>query len=124
MDEQVIAILQRYSDLPEFLGLPLSSVNARGNFGNTPLHVASVRGDPHEVVSLLQSGAQIDAKGEHGFTALHDAVEQGHFEVVQVLIANHADQSIRNDEGETAYDLLQYLTPEHQSRIGSLLKNV
>jgi ankyrin repeat protein len=100
-------VLKRYKDenLPEFVEHPLVDVNQRGNFGNTPLHVASVRGDLEEIEALLDGGAQVDARGERGFTPLHEATLQRHVVVVKRLLSAGATPSLANDDGNTARDL-------------------
>ncbi|HEY7924528.1 MAG TPA: ankyrin repeat domain-containing protein, partial [Vicinamibacteria bacterium] len=73
-------VLCRYQEelLPEFASMNLVDVNQVGNFGNTPLTVAAVRGLMDELVALLDAGAALDFAGEHGYTALHHAAAQGH----------------------------------------------
>ncbi|MGR3831832.1 ankyrin repeat domain-containing protein [Ralstonia pseudosolanacearum] len=76
-------VLKRYTDedLPEFSEVALEDVNQIGNFGNSPVHVACVRGNVLEVQALLDGGANMNAIGELGNTPLHEAVGQGHIEV-------------------------------------------
>lgn len=96
-------VIQRYKDenMPEFVGLELTDVNQKGGFGNTPLNVASTRGDVEEVDALLDGGANPNIQGEHGCTPLHDAVGQGHIEVVRRLLQRGASSLILNDAGVT-----------------------
>jgi ankyrin repeat protein len=104
---QTADVLKRYEeeDLPEFVEIPLRDVNQRGNFGNTPLHVASVRGNLEEINALLDGGAEINARGERGDTPLHDAAEQGHLHAVERLLAAGAAPDIANIDGKTPRDL-------------------
>lgn len=99
------SLLAEYADLPEFIGFDILEVNCRGHFGNTPLHVAVVRGNPDEVRTLLAAGADISASGEHGYTPLHEAVGQGHREIVELLLAFGAPRDARSTEGYTPRDL-------------------
>jgi hypothetical protein len=50
-------VLKRYidEDLPEFVERTWTDVNQRGNFGNTPLHVACTRGELKENLQSSQS---------------------------------------------------------------------
>ena len=82
-------VLKRYRDeqLPEFSEIPLEDVNQVGNFGNSPLHIACVRGSLPEVQALLEAGADVNAAGELSNTPLHEAAGQGHIEVVRLLLA-------------------------------------
>ncbi|MFE8647285.1 ankyrin repeat domain-containing protein [Sphingomonas sp. NCPPB 2930] len=99
-----IDILKQYKaeDLPEFSEIELVEVDQRGNFGNTPLHVACVRGSITEVKLLFEAGANIDAAGELGNTPLHEAIGQSHLNVVSYLIELGARTDIPNDFGDTA----------------------
>jgi len=108
-------VLRRYveENLPEFVELALTDVNQRGNFGNTPLHVASVRGSLEEVEALLIAGAEFNSKGEHGGTPLHDAAGQGHVEIVKQLLAAGASPDLANDDGNTPRDVAVLL--DHDS---------
>ena len=99
-------VLREYGDtLPEFSGIRLLDVNSIGHFGNHPLKCAAVRGDPNELVALLDAGALVNASNEHGFSALHFAVEHGHVEIVRLLLARGASVDIRGDSGETPLDM-------------------
>lgn len=100
-------VLKKYmdEDLPEFSEIPLEDVNQVGNFGNSPIHVACVRGNIAEVRALLDGGANVNAIGELGNTPLHEASGQGHIEVVRLLLAAGATPLENNDFGETALDI-------------------
>ena len=100
-------VLHRYQDedLPAFCGMTLDDVNRRGTFGEYPLDVAATRGDPAEVLALIQGGAHINAHGELGYTALHEAVGQGHIEIVRLLLQHGASCNERNDYGMTPLDI-------------------
>ncbi len=100
-------VLERYREdtLPEFLGRPLNDVNERGIFGNTPLHVAAVRGDLAELTALLDGGADINAVGELGYTPLHYAVSQEMLEAAELLLSRGAMKTIGDEHGRTPLDL-------------------
>jgi uncharacterized protein len=97
-------VLRKYreEDLPEFCELDLTEVNQTGNFGNSPLHVAAVRGLLNEAIALIEAGAIVNAKGELGNTPLHDAVGQHNMGMVNLLLASGADPRIKNDHGMSA----------------------
>lgn len=95
------SLLESYSDLPEFVEVTLIDVNQRGNFGNTPLHVAAVQGDVDAIELLLSAGADPNALGELGNTPLHDAVISEKLDVIAVLLRAGADPGKRNDDGRT-----------------------
>lgn len=106
-NESYTDILLKYKleDLLEFSEIELVDVNQRGNFGNTPMHVACVRGNISEVELLLQGGANIDAAGELGNTPLHEAIGQSHMELISYLINLGARTDIPNEFGDTAISL-------------------
>lgn len=99
------AILEEYSDLPEFLELDNLGVATVGNFGNTPLHVAACRGESAAIEVLLAAGADVNLQGELGNTALHEAVGQGSRNAVDVLLRAGARLDLPNDFGDTPLDL-------------------
>ena len=106
------SLLADYSSLPDFMGLPVC-VNMRGNFGNTLLHAAAVRGIPEEVLVLLGAGAEVNARGEHGYSPLHEAAAHGKAEVVSLLLAHGASPTATNDDGETPGRLAALLQQVH-----------
>ena len=108
-DDFLQAYLGELTELPEFVELGPVGPRTRGNFGNTPLHVAAVRGEVDAIEALLDAGAEINAAGEHGYTALHEAVEQGQGEVVRLLLARGASVSAHNAEGQRALDIAEWL---------------
>jgi uncharacterized protein len=101
------AILHRYldEDLPEFTGFDKLDINQLGIFGNSPLHVACVRGLIEEVDLLLRGGANVHMRGENGNTPLHEAVIQGHVDVVRLLLSFGAQMETKNDDGHSAIDV-------------------
>lgn len=100
-------VLKMYmdEDLPEFSEIELRGVNQIGNFGNSPIHVACVRGSVVEVQALLDGGANFNAVGELRNTPLHEAVGQGHIEVVQLLLRAGVAPLELNEFGQTALDI-------------------
>jgi ankyrin repeat protein len=107
-------VLRRYADeiLPEFAGIDLTDVNQRGNFGNSPLKVASTRGNIEEIEALFAGGANVNAKGEDGYTALHHAASQGHVAAVIRLLQAGALPDLVNDDCRTPRDLAVSLTED------------
>ncbi|BCQ27793.1 ankyrin repeat domain-containing protein (plasmid) [Caballeronia sp. NK8] len=109
MDRDAVAaqILKRYMDegLPEFSEMELTDVNQIGNFGNSPLNVACIRGICDEVVALLNGGVNVNAVGELGNTPLHEAIAQGHVEIVKILLNSGAARLARNEFEETPLEM-------------------
>lgn len=91
--------------LPEFINLKLTDVNQHGHFGDTPLHVACIRGYEDEVDALLEGGANINSKGEHDNLPIHYAVAQGHILIVKKLLNYGASIDSNNSFGDTPIDI-------------------
>ena len=70
-----------------------ADVNARDNeTGMTPLHVAALEDDRHQVAELLlDCGASVSAKEKHGGAPLHTAVIGGVCRIAELLIKRGAD---------------------------------
>jgi uncharacterized protein len=100
-------VLRRYQEeeLPEFVELKLEDVNQRGNIGDRPIHVASVRGNVAEVIALIEGGADVNLLGELNFSALEYAATFGHLNVIRILLEHGARKSNRNDLGQSALDI-------------------
>jgi hypothetical protein len=72
-------------------------VNAKASDGDTPLHVAAIRGDREAVRLLVEAGAQIDALGDMSCTPLYNAVGHGHHQVARLLLEFGADPNLMNE---------------------------
>eukprot|EP00803_Ostreobium_quekettii_P010437 evm.model.scf_4.6 EVM.evm.TU.scf_4.6 scf_4:158669-197053(-) len=84
-----------------------ANLEARRRGGDTPLLLTARRDSPHVAEVLAEGGADTEARTTAGnFTALMIAAGEGYLEVVKVLVAHGADVSARNEEGETAGDLI------------------
>ncbi|XP_076025909.1 BRCA1-associated RING domain protein 1 [Genypterus blacodes] len=62
----------------------------RNHKGETPLHLAAIKGDVEAVKELLDQGAKPNLKDHAGWTPLHEACNLGHGAVVEALIAGGA----------------------------------
>ena len=67
------------------------SVDSRGPFGRTPIHVATYNGHEDIVRLLVENGADVDARDEAGSTLLHLAEERCRLGAAAMLlnIASH-----------------------------------
>jgi ankyrin repeat protein len=111
-------VLRRYDEGSVFgFGIRITDVNQKDVSGDTPLHVAAVRGILDEVEALLKAGANVNEPGDVGYTPLHEAVEQGHIEVVKRLLQAGASMEARNEFGDTARDIANRRGPEEIVRI-------
>ena len=73
-----------------------ADVNAKNEYGETPLHTACVRGYFEVAQTLTTAGADVNATNCIGSTPLHEASGWGHFGIAQVLIAAGADLNAKD----------------------------
>ena len=78
-----------------------ADVQARDNFGTTPLHYASQTSDHSVIQLLLDHGAHINAKGKDDWTPLHAASWSDKPPNVDLLLRKGADFNARNSHGQT-----------------------
>ena len=78
-----------------------ADLNAKEEDGETPLHVAALRGPKETVELLLAKGADVNAKDENGVTPLHWTETE---EIAELLIANGADVNAKTNDGHTPLD--------------------
>ncbi|KAF5903389.1 BRCA1-associated RING domain protein 1, partial [Clarias magur] len=62
----------------------------RNHKGETPLHLAAIKGDVETTKALLEQGADPNLKDHAGWTPLHEACNLGHVGVVEVLLQQGA----------------------------------
>ncbi|KAM4609403.1 BRCA1-associated RING domain protein 1 [Polymixia lowei] len=62
----------------------------RNHKGETPLHLAAIKGDVDAARELLDQGADPNLKDNAGWTPLHEACNLGHRAVVEVLLSRGA----------------------------------
>ena len=79
-----------------------ADVNGRDKLGETPLHVAAVRGYKETSQLLIAKGADVNAGDKRGLTPLHAAAWMGHKEIVILLISEGADVNARDKDGVAA----------------------
>ncbi|XP_056436376.1 BRCA1-associated RING domain protein 1 [Gadus chalcogrammus] len=66
------------------------TVMKRNHKGETPLHLAAIKGDVEAAKELLDQGADPNLKDHAGWTPLHEACNLGHLSLVEVLLARGA----------------------------------
>ncbi|KAJ8025175.1 BRCA1-associated RING domain protein 1 [Holothuria leucospilota] len=69
---------------------PIRSIMKRNIRGETPLHVACIKGDLEKVTELLQKGSDPNTKDHAGWTPLHEACNHGFVPIVATLLDNGA----------------------------------
>jgi hypothetical protein len=76
-------------------------ISAVDNYGDTPLHAATLAGYKEAVIVLLENGADINARAYDGTTPLHVAAAKGFSSVVSTLLDKDADMTVEDNHGET-----------------------
>lgn len=87
-----------------------ANIDARGNVGQTPLHVAAMASDsPAVIEALVDAGADIEALDAGGETPLHYAAESSDSPaVVKALVDSGANTKARGYiRGFTSQDFLE-----------------
>lgn len=75
-----------------------SAVNLKNDAGDTPLHLACIRGHIDVVKVLIAAGADTNAKTPDGWSPLHWAAFKGYMEIAGILIKNKADLNATNKD--------------------------
>lgn len=83
--------------------------------GETPLHIAAVRGYGEIALLLIEKGADVNARDVRGLTPVHAAAWQGHRQMVALLAAKGADIHARDQDG---------LTPLHTAALAGRKETV
>lgn len=78
-----------------------ADVNATDELGESPLHIAAVRGYLQAASMLVAKGADVNAGDVRGLTPLHAAAWSGNNEIVVLLIDKGADANARDEDGVT-----------------------
>ncbi|XP_062568525.1 protein phosphatase 1 regulatory subunit 12A-like isoform X9 [Saccostrea cucullata] len=73
--------------------------------GATALHVAAAKGYMKVINILLKAGADVNSQDYDGWTPLHAAAHWGQEEACKVLVDHMCDMQIKNNAGQTAYDV-------------------
>lgn len=73
----------------------------RNEKGETPLHLASMKGDIAKVEKLLNLNHPVNEKDYAGWTPLHEAVNHNRVEVAELLLKHGADVNDRGCGGVT-----------------------
>lgn len=84
-----------------------ADLNARDQYGQTPLMYAASEGDSADVLdALLKAGADVNAQTDAGWTALMYAVRDAEDLALPLHLLNAAgDPTLRNSDGQSAADL-------------------
>ncbi|CAH0716421.1 unnamed protein product, partial [Brenthis ino] len=106
-ERQQLALVMQISsqDAPPVAPTPAEerkrSRQQRNERGETPLHVAAIRGDHDQVKKLLDQGQDPDIPDFAGWTALHEACSYGWLQVVVVLVNSGANVNAKGLDDDT-----------------------
>ncbi|XP_042868936.1 ankyrin repeat domain-containing protein 11-like isoform X3 [Penaeus japonicus] len=91
------------SSSPRTPGTPsvCRGVNKRNERGETPLHVAAIKGDTERISQLITQGADVNATDYAGWSALHEACNRGFYGVSKLLIEAGADVDAKGLDNDT-----------------------
>lgn len=78
-----------------------SNLNAKDEYGSTPLNIATTFGRTDIALALINGGADLHVKNSEGSTPLHVASFLCRTEIVKALLENGADKSVTNNYGST-----------------------
>eukprot|EP00731_Ephydatia_muelleri_P020724 Em0013g451a len=92
-------------DVVEYLLQNGADVNAKDKGGLIPLHNAASYGHVDVAGLLIKYNSYMNATDRWNFTPLHEAAQKGRTQLCALLILHGADVLLKNQEGQTAYDL-------------------
>ena len=78
-----------------------ADVNAKEEYGNTPLHWASIENHIELAKLLIERGADVNAKRNDGETPLHQASWKNRIETAKLLLERGADLEAKCNRGKT-----------------------
>ncbi|UNU25030.1 ankyrin repeat domain-containing protein [Microcoleus vaginatus] len=94
-----------YAATKEVATLLMLDINAKDEYGNTPLHLAIQDARPEIVSFLIANGAQLNVKNSYGATPLHIAVSKNMQNINQLLLENGAEINIQDNNKTTPLDI-------------------
>lgn len=84
-----------------------SDLNAKDQYGSTPLHIACTFGKTEIAIALINGGANLNETSKDGSTALHTAAFFCRTKIVEALLEKGADKTVKNLYGSTALQSVQ-----------------
>ncbi|KAK7440426.1 hypothetical protein VKT23_017064 [Stygiomarasmius scandens] len=97
------------TDIMQFiLDIEGVNVNAKDDFGTTPLQDAARGGEENIIILLIEKGADVNAEGGRYGTALQTAAYCGQLGAVKLLMAKGADVNVKAGRVGTALEAAAY----------------
>ncbi|KAI4898336.1 hypothetical protein NFI96_024567 [Prochilodus magdalenae] len=81
--------------------LSVNNIHRQNWFGETPLHLAAIKGDVQSVKDMVNVGASVNQADNAGWTPLHEAVLHRHYTVVETLLKAGAEVNPKGYKGVT-----------------------
>jgi ankyrin repeat protein len=107
MNDKLTAVIEKYRNHPEFLGIAVDDPNQPGAVDDTLLHLAARSGAVGDLEVLVESGARVNVLGDLGNTPLHQAAMNGQLSSIRKLLELGADAKLRNEFGQTALQVAE-----------------
>lgn len=82
-----------------------ANINAKDEYGRTPLHIAAIKGYQDVAQFLIEKGANVNARDNYGWTPLHAAVFWGHLDITANLLEAGANPHLADYLGKSPADL-------------------
>ena len=83
----------------------LADINKLSPAGLTALHQSAIDGNLECAKALILSGANVNCADCELWTPLHAAAMSGQIDIVRYLISHGANSHLKNEAGQTAYDV-------------------
>ena len=81
-----------------------TDLDAKDDFGSTPLIVATTFGVNDAAFALIEAGVDLSLTNNDGSAPLHIAAFFCYTEIVEALLAAGADREAKNNDGRTAFE--------------------
>ena len=91
-----------------------AQLEVRDLSGQTPLHVAAMRGSEEATRCLLESAVDVDVNDDKGCVPLHYAAQGGHVQVCALLIEYGATVRATNTVGQSPMSMARSARPHHK----------
>lgn len=116
------AAIEGYREICELLLQKGASIDSKNKMNQTPLHIAAKRNDLKLVELLISCKANVNAQDLDKNTPLHFSSYMGHHEIIQELFKGKPDTTLKNEFGQTAYDMACNLETKKQFELQGVTK--